>query len=589
LNNIPKFVTNPDPKLFKSEDYLVFDFETTNLDKGDPLNENNSILLIAWQRNGDERGVHVRNPEPIHIEDFLNEVERADFIVAHNAKFELGWLKRLGVGLEKTLPFCTQLAEYVLRSNRRGKLSLEECLRRRKLGGKESIISAMMGAGICPSEMPENWLKKYAKTDVEQTYKLFKSQRKELFKNGLERVFYTKCLQAPVIADIEFNGMCLDEEKVNETYNSIVAELNDSEEELDKFTGGLNPRSNKQMSEFIYDTLKFQEPKDTTGTVLRTPKGERTASSIAISLLKPKNKRQRKFIELKQKQAKLNAQVTKSLEKFYKCCEEGDGILYASINQTVTATGRYSSTGKEYKCQFQNVDREFKSLFRARNSGWMVGEADEAQLEFRVAVWYGQDDQGFQDIQSNVDVHSYTSRIIGCSRQTAKAHTFKPLYGGTSGTASEKRYYKAFKEKYSKIDKEQSRWVDNALINKQIELPTGMKFYFPSLRVTESGYIEGNTSVRNYPVQYLATAEIVPMALVYAWHSFKINNAKSFIVNTIHDSIICEVHPEELNFFRETMSKALRTFPVEYMEKIYGIDFNVPLEAEIKTGTHWGL
>ena len=73
--NIPKFVTNPNPELFNSDNYLVFDFETTNLDKGDPLNENNSILLIAWQRNGDERGVHVRNPEPIHIEDFLNEVE----------------------------------------------------------------------------------------------------------------------------------------------------------------------------------------------------------------------------------------------------------------------------------------------------------------------------------------------------------------------------------------------------------------------------------------------------------------------------------------------------------------------------------
>ena len=148
--NIPEFVTNPNPDIFKSENYLVFDFETTNLDKGDPLNENNSILLIAWQRNGDKRGVFVRHPEPIHIEDFLNEVERADFIIAHNAKFELGWLKRLGVGLEKTLPFCTQLAEYVLRSNRRGRLSLEECLRRRRLGGKESIISAMMGAGICP-------------------------------------------------------------------------------------------------------------------------------------------------------------------------------------------------------------------------------------------------------------------------------------------------------------------------------------------------------------------------------------------------------------------------------------------------------
>ena len=96
--NIPEFVTNPNPDIFKSENYLVFDFETTNLDKGDPLNENNNILLIAWRRGHcGARGVHVHHPEPRHIERFLNEVERADFIVAHNAKFELGWLKRLGI------------------------------------------------------------------------------------------------------------------------------------------------------------------------------------------------------------------------------------------------------------------------------------------------------------------------------------------------------------------------------------------------------------------------------------------------------------------------------------------------------------
>ena len=132
-NEPPNFITDPDPSLFMSENYLVFDFETTNLDKGDPLNENNNVLLIAWKRSGDERGVFVQHPKPAHIEDFLEEVARADFIVAHNAKFELGWLKRLGVRLEQTLPFCTQLAEYVLRSNRRGRLSLEECLRRRRL------------------------------------------------------------------------------------------------------------------------------------------------------------------------------------------------------------------------------------------------------------------------------------------------------------------------------------------------------------------------------------------------------------------------------------------------------------------------
>ena len=595
IYNIPKFVTNPNPDLFMSDNYLVFDFETTNLDKGDPLNENNHIILIAWQRNVDERGAFVRHPEPRHIERFLEEVERADFIVAHNAKFELGWLKRLGIGLEKTLPFCTQLAEYVLRSNRRGRLSLEECLRRRRLGGKESIISAMMEAGICPSEMPENWLKKYAKIDVEQTKKLFEHQRKELFKNGLERVFYTKCLQIPVIADIEFNGMCLDTSKVKEVYKLSVSELRSVERELDKFTGGLNPRSNKQMAEFIYDELKFAIPKDHNGNLITTPKGERSASSVVISLLKPKTKKQKEFIKLKQKQVKLNAQVTKSLEKFNECCEQGEGILHASINQAVTTTGRDSSTGKTYKCQFQNVDRGFKRLFRARKPSWLVGEADEAQLEFRVAVWYGRDNQGLRDIQGNFDVHKFTADIIyprerdrGQARQNAKAHTFKPLYGGTSGTPSERRYYRAFTEKYRGITREQDKWVDEAVINKELTLPTGMKFYFPSLRVTHTGYVEGNTSVRNYPVQYLATAEIVPTALVYAWHCLKSANAESFITNTIHDSIICEIHPDERNLFVDVMSESLQEFPVKYMKRLYGIDFNIPLKAEIKTGTHWG-
>ena len=584
--SVPDFVSNPEPDVFLGQDYLVIDFETTNLEKGDPINEDNKIVLLAWKKK-DKKCV-VCEPTAKNVERLLREVSSSKFIIAHNAKFECGWLKRLGVDLSTVITFCTQVAEYTLRSNRRGSVSLAASLARRNLGGKDKFISAMMKSGICPSEMPSFWLKKYASIDVEQCEKLYLSQVKKLFEENLEKVFYTKCLQVPVLADIEFNGMFLDHDKVRIIYEEKTTELKRVEAQLDEITGGLNPRSNKQMSGFLYDGLGFNEPVDYRGEIVRTPKGERSASSAAIGLLKPKTKEQKVFLEIKQKQSKLNAQVTKSLEKFMQCCDEGNSVLHASINQCITATGRYSSTGKNYSCQFQNIERGFKSLFKARKEGWLIGEADEAQLEFRVAVWFGDDAAGREDIKNGVDAHADTARIIKVDRQEAKSHTFKPLYGGTSGTRNERKYYKFFREKFSGVTKEQDTWVDTALIKKKLVLATGIKFYFPDIKMTSSGYIEGNTNVRNYPVQYLATAEIVPIALVFAWHAMKKANLESFIINTIHDSIISEINPSERNFFANIMSKSLEDFPVKYMKKLYGIDFDVPLGAELKTGTHWG-
>ena len=89
--------------------------------------------------------------------------------------------------------------------------------------------------------------------------------------------------------------MCLDTSKVKEVYKHSVSNLRAVERELDEFTGGLNPRSNKQMAEFIYDELKFTIPKDHNGNDITTPKGERSASSVVISLLKPKTSKQIKL------------------------------------------------------------------------------------------------------------------------------------------------------------------------------------------------------------------------------------------------------------------------------------------------------
>ena len=588
---LPEFVNNPNPKIFLKEDYGVLDFETTNLDKGDPINENNGIITACFGRQSESTGnfvYTVASGVGRGLERILREIEACSFIVSHNGKFELGWLRRLGVEISQILVWDTMLAEYVLRGNRDGwgGLALDECLRRRGFGHKEQLVNNLIKGGICPSQIPLKWLTNYCKRDVSQTQRLFISQRKELFLSHQERVFYTKCLQIPVLTDIEFNGMQLDKTKVQELYDKYHKELLEIDAELGKITGGINPRSHQQMAEFIFKTLGFDEPTDWRGNPIRTAGGKCSTSKEVIGKLTATNKSQRRFLELQKRHQKLDDACSKYLEKFKLCCDENSGLLHARINQTITKTGRYSSTGKRYKTQFQNFSREFKPLFTTRRSGWFIGEADESTLEFRAAVFFGQDNQGFKDVRERNDIHAYTASIIGCSRQDAKSHTFKPLYGGSSGTERERAYYRAFKEKYRGIIQWQDQLVQTALREKCITLPTGQKFWFPNVVYQRSGYINDHQKVRDYPVQYLATAEIVPIALIYSWYALR--KAKTFIVNTVHDSIVCEVHPDETELFTKTLKYAMEVFPVLYMKKLYGIDFNVPLEAETKIGTHWG-
>src|SRR3990167_8767902 len=545
INNLPWFLTKPDPSIFlNSDNYLVLDFETTNLDKGDPLNVNNVIVQYSARKgsksnNSDGKGSGITSGKCDRRGfKILSELVRgADFVVCHNAKFEAGWLLRLGIPIHELLFYDTLIGEYVLRSNKEsydGGLSLDAACKRRGLGRKHKLVSTLIESGICPSEINERWIEKYCANDVEKTWRIFLEQRMELSTTNQLKIFYTKCLQIPVLTEIESKGMLLDKEKVKKLYEETTKQLEKVDEELSKITGGINPNSPKQMAEFIFSTLGFNEPKDWSGNPIRTASGNPSVNAKVIAQLKASNPSQRRFLELKTRQAKLSSQVTKYLEKFNDCCENDNGILFASINQTITKTGRYSSSGKKYSAQFQNFDRNFKPLFKARTNGWLIGEADAAQLEFRVAVFYGQDEQGFDDIANSFDVHSYTASIIGCSRQDAKSHTFKPLYGGTSGSQNEQRYYRVFKEKYPGIAKWQDRLIQEALVNKKIILGTGQRFYYPHLKYTKNGYITDNQKVRNYPVQYLATAEIIPIALVFAFYMLKASNAKSFIINTVH-------------------------------------------------------
>jgi DNA polymerase I-like protein with 3'-5' exonuclease and polymerase domains len=603
---LPKFLTEPNPEIYLGNNYVVLDFETTTIGKGLPIYPGNRIVLAVWKlgeghpdfrratgwRRGDPN-LYIRRKGEYELADLVQAIKAADFVIAHNAKFELGWLARCGLDLTEVLCYDTMLGEYVLGGNRWvwQALSLDNIAKRRYGSGKMDVVSRMIKSGVQVEDQPESWLGRYCVKDVLLAERIFRDQRNDLFKSGLLPVQYNRCLLTPVLVDIERNGMQLDEDLIRIKLTEVELEYAEIQRKLDRITGGINVNSPIQLAEYLYTKLGFDELKIKRGrewVPVRTDTGKPKTDAATIERLPCKTAAQREFVETFKRSKELYNELTKYLRKFADCCRDAGGLLLAEFNQTATRTHRLSSSGLDYSTQFQNFPRAYKPLFRARYEGWLVGECDGAQLEFRVAAHLGRDSVAISDIVEGTDIHSVTASVIGCTRQDAKPHTFKPLYGGQSGTEDEKRYYKFFREKYTGIAGAQRDWIDGVLDTKKLRTEWGLIYYWPDTRMDSSGYVTNTTSICNYPVQAFATAEIIPAALVWFWHRLKRSGLRMFITNTVHDSIVVELPPEEVEEFHKLSKQALINDVYFMMESLYGVKLVVPLGAGVTTGTHWG-
>lgn len=593
--SLPVWLTNPDANIYHDQKFVVLDFETTNLDKGNAVTKDNKLLLGHWMRSDDMIPKKHWGNEYEYAE-LLADLEWATFFVAHNAKFELKWLVRCGADLTRLLPFDTQIAEYVISGNRGWKTGLGAVAPRYGYGGKDPYVDLCMKGGVCPSELPRSLLDNRCGKDIQQTYGIFTEQLATLTDKGLLPCFHTRCMFSPVLADMEMQGMHVDGERVMAEFNKLSYEVAELAQKLDVVTGGINPRSPKQMQTFLYDVMKFK-PLKVRG------KEVRGTDQATVAQLKARNKKQREFLKLKTDFGKVNALLTKSVMFLYGVHKERGDIFHAQFNQCVTKTHRLSSSGlpikfdmyngKSKSMQFQNFPRIYKSMFSARRSGWYMGEIDGAQLEFRVAAFLGQDTQAKEDIRNGTDIHSFTAATIteagqDTTRQAAKVHTFKPLYGGSSGTKAEQAYYEAFKIKYSGVAQTQQEWLDEVVRTKQLRLASGLIMYWPTTTLQSSGYITNREQICNAPVQSLATAEMMPVAITYMWHRMKLAQMESFLVNTIHDSAIAEIHPDERELFTEVGVQSFTSDSYEYFKVMYDLDWDVPMGAGIKMGEHWG-
>ena len=268
-----------------------------------------------------------------------------------------------------------------------------------------------------------------------------------------------------------------------------------------------------------------------------------------------------------------------------------DGMLHVSLLQHRTATGRLSGANPNMQNMPRGGTFPVKKVFVSRWDGGKILEADFAQLEFRAAAFLSQDGVAIEEVSTGFDVHAYTAEVISkagqpTSRQDAKAHTFAPLYGATGfgRTQAEAAYYEHFNDKYTGVATWHSKLAKEAITTQKIVTPSGREFSFPDVVRKPSGRVSYFTQIKNYPVQSFATADIVPIALLHI--DKLLDNMQSCVVNTVHDSIVIDIHPDEEQQVVDIINQTNKDLP-NLITLRWGITFNVPLLLESKIGPNW--
>lgn len=336
-------------------------------------------------------------------------------------------------------------------------------------------------------------------------------------------------------------------------------------------TGGfkLLPRGPKDTSNagFSSDKETLSELKDT------------TASVVVRKFID-------EFIEYNATQTYLNTFV-EGIRRF----KSNLNFLHTKYNQAVTATGRLSSSEPNMMNMPRGKTFPVKKAFVSRFPGGHIIEADYAGLEFRIAGALSGDVLIRNDIDTKVDPHAFTRDTINnfdpalpqIDRQGAKEHTFKPLYGGTSGSPREQSYYQAFMAKYVGLARWQETIKDLAVRTKLVRLPSGREYAFPRAKRLPNGYILGTTQIVNYPVQGYATADIAPCGFIGVFRAFKRHKLSSLLIMTTHDSLHVDCYPGEREQVIEALKEGMLAIP-ELMMEFYGYVFNFPIGIEIKEG-----
>ena len=268
-----------------------------------------------------------------------------------------------------------------------------------------------------------------------------------------------------------------------------------------------------------------------------------------------------------------------------------DNILHTNLNQTITSTGRLSSSSPN----LQNMPRGFtfpvKKCFVSRFEDGSIIEADYSGLEFRMAGHLSGCPSVRRYVDEGTDPHTFTRDFINnfdsdlpsITRQEAKADTFKPLYGGSSGSPRQRAYYAGFLKEHHGVADWHEALKKEAIKTKMVRLPTGREYVFPYATRLPNRYVNQTTQIVNYPVQGFATGDVVPCGIIATDRLFKQRGLHSLLILTVHDSIYVDTYPGEEEEVIECLNIGMLGID-EMFQEFYGINMSFPLAIEIKEG-----
>ena len=298
--------------------------------------------------------------------------------------------------------------------------------------------------------------------------------------------------------------------------------------------------------------------------------------------------------------SRLNA-INTYLDSFVAGIERGtraSGFLHPNFNQCIAATGRLSSGGG-IGLNLQNMPKRgfpVRKCLISRFENGEILEADFAGLEMAIACELSRDAQGISDIIEGKDIHrqtasiiyrKHTSEVTKAERQQSKSWSFLPLFGGSSfgHPPHIAAYLDGFYDIYQGIASWHQSLMTGTLKDGLVQTPSGRQYFWPNVVRTRNNRVTHSTQILNYPVQGFA-ADLVQLACVRSLRLFREHNLKSKLILTVHDSVVSDTHPDEIDIVKQILTEAMTNVSDE-SEKLFNYKLVVPLGIEISHGKNW--
>lgn len=508
--------------------------------------------------------------------------------VGQNIKYDLLVLQNYGIEVKGKL-FDTMVAHYVLQPELYHNMDYlaEIYLHYQTIHIDELIGPKGKGQKNMRDLSPED-VYLYACEDADVTLKLKNILEKELKKNDAEELFYDiEMPLVPVLVNIESNGVRLDTEALKQSSEHFTARLQNIEREIYDLAGvKFNIASPKQVGEILFDKLKITEKAKKTKT------GQYVTSEEVLESLRNKHDIIGKILEYRG----LKKLLSTYIDALPQLINPKTGRIHTSFNQTVTATGRLSSSNPN----LQNIpirDEDGKEIRKAfiPDDDCSFFSADYSQIELRIMAHLSGDKNMIDAFLSGYDIHAATAakiykidikEVTADMRRKAKTANFGIIYGiSIFGLAErmnvDRKEAKELIEGYFKTYPQVKAYMDKSIQvareHGYVETIFHRKRFLPDINSRNAvvrGYAERNAI--NAPIQGSA-ADIIKVAMARIYERFKAEGLKAKMILQVHDELNFSVPAEE--------KKIVEQVVIEEMEKAYSM--HVPLKADCGWGTNW--